>query len=50
MTDRDIEISPCNGGFGLHDVPVTVVALGYDGFGLAFRSAADFVHLPENTR
>ena len=50
VTDRDIQISPCNGGFRLHDVPVTVVALGYDGFGLAFRSAADFVHLPENTR
>ena len=48
MGNRDIQIGACNGGFRLYDIAVTVVALGYLCFGLAFRSGAYLIHLPED--
>ena len=44
----DIEVGLGDGGFRLHDVPVTVIALGYLGFGLVLGAGADFIHLPED--
>ena len=50
MADCAIQVSPCLSSFGLDDIPVTVIGLGYHGFSLAFRSGADFVNFPEDVR
>ena len=48
MAHGDIKVGLGDGGFRFHDIPVTGIALGYLGFGLALGTEADFVHLPED--
>ena len=48
MADRDIQISPCYGGLGFHNVPVAVVGFGHHFLGLGFGAGGYLIHLPEN--
>ena len=48
MVHCDIQIGVRDGGFRLHDIPVTIVTLNDLRFRLSFRAGADLIHLPEN--
>ena len=47
MRHGDIQRGSRFGGFGLHDVAVTVIGFGDDRFRMAFRAGGYIVHLPK---